>query len=282
MAKKPEKIVKKLPETEAEWIAQCLEDFTCQNPGMIESIPLPTYPFWPGTEVEIGHLVECRVVDSAYDGRVLIIKCRNVGTEYGKPYDRGHKYGAWPWTSAIPKAEIQNTSVSVCSWMYPHTTRALASILHQATRYGLIENPDYQRDYVWTDADKTALIDNIMAGYPIGAFIFKKHRYPELRHEVIDGKQRIKAIVDFMLGNWTYRGLYYWNLSTRDRHNFEDRPVQWCELPEEATRLDCLKMFLACNAGGVPQTNDHISKVQGMYEEELAKSAGPGMLGGKS
>lgn len=28
-------------------------------------------------------------------------------------------------------------------------------------------------------------------------------------------------------------------------------------------------MSLACNTGGVPQTNGHIAKVQKLYEEEL-------------
>lgn len=268
MAKKPVKPVK-LPETEEEWIAQCLASFAQTHETMIPHLPESTYPFWPGTQVEIGHLGDCVVVDTAYEGRVLVIKCRDVGTSYGKPYDKGYRYGAWPWTSAVPKSEVKDTKLSVASWMFPFTTRHLGHLLHQVTRYGVIENPDYQRDYVWTDADKESLISNVLAGYPIGTFIFKRHPYPESRSDVIDGKQRLKALVDFMLGRWAYKGLHYWNLSTCDRSRIEERPIQWCELPESATRLDCLKMFLACNAGGVPQTNGHIAKVQKLYEEEL-------------
>ena len=63
---------------------------------------------------------------------------------------------------------------------------------------GLIDNPDYQRGYVWTLEDKQKLIQSIFNRADIGKFVFiEDENYREYRLEVIDGKQRLRAILDY-------------------------------------------------------------------------------------
>jgi hypothetical protein len=267
------KAVVKLPETEEEWIKLCLSNFESTRLTDPASLSEPTWTLWPGMKVEVGNLVEPEVVATAHDGKVIVIKCLDKGEKYGRPFDDGIKYGAWPWTDVIPLDTREDTTMIGRSWMWPFSNQHVGSALSSIQRWGYIDNPDYQRGYVWTEEDRVALMDNIAAGYPIGSFIFKHHKWPENRTEIIDGKQRINAILDFMEGRWSWRGKFWYQLSYMDRHNFEDRAVAVCTLPENASRADCLKMFLACNAAGVAQTQEHIAHVEALYKAELEKQA---------
>ncbi len=55
---------------------------------------------------------------------------------------------------------------------------------------------EYQRPEVWKVKQKQNLIDSVLHGYPIGAVVLKKMNEKEF--EVIDGQQRIQAILEFM------------------------------------------------------------------------------------
>ncbi|MFM9274630.1 DUF262 domain-containing protein [Pseudarthrobacter sp. NKDBFgelt] len=66
-------------------------------------------------------------------------------------------------------------------------------------------NPDYQRNGdVWSLDRQQLLIDSIIRGYDIPKLYFRKHapmvevQGRAIRYSVIDGQQRIRAIMDFM------------------------------------------------------------------------------------
>lgn len=56
-----------------------------------------------------------------------------------------------------------------------------------------------QRGYVWDTKRKSLLIHSILVGYPIPAFYAAKH---ENGYDMLDGKQRTNAIVDFINGKF--------------------------------------------------------------------------------
>jgi len=69
--------------------------------------------------------------------------------------------------------------------------------------------PDYQRDYVWSDAFKFKLIYSIIRNYPIGNITVRKLTASEkglVKSEVVDGQQRLTTIFDFMDGKLTVFG----------------------------------------------------------------------------
>lgn len=59
--------------------------------------------------------------------------------------------------------------------------------------------PGFQRDSVWSRADRRRLIESIVASKPLpNVFLYKRHdERGELKYDVIDGKQRIEAILAF-------------------------------------------------------------------------------------
>ena len=63
---------------------------------------------------------------------------------------------------------------------------------------GYILTPDFQRDEVWSKEEKSYFIDTLMKGLPVPMFyIAKKSNVSDSKYMVVDGKQRLKAIIDF-------------------------------------------------------------------------------------
>src|SRR5262245_48205797 len=58
--------------------------------------------------------------------------------------------------------------------------------------------PGFQRRSVWTPADRTRLIQSILAGYPIPSiFLYKRVHNGRNVYDVIDGKQRLETVYMF-------------------------------------------------------------------------------------
>src|SRR5947207_411872 len=60
-------------------------------------------------------------------------------------------------------------------------------------------SPGFQRNSVWTSADRKRLIQSILAGYPLPSiFLYQRDHNGKLIYDVIDGKQRLETILMFM------------------------------------------------------------------------------------
>lgn len=72
--------------------------------------------------------------------------------------------------------------------------RALDKIYKRRDRY---EIPDWQREEVWTNKKKQALIDSILMQWKLPKFYFSKTSSDPSEYEVVDGQQRLLAIFSF-------------------------------------------------------------------------------------
>lgn len=70
-------------------------------------------------------------------------------------------------------------------------------------------NRRYQRKLVWTLAQKQSLIDSILNNIPIPLILLAKSDRIDGSFEIIDGLQRINAIVSFLENSYTYSGDYF-------------------------------------------------------------------------
>lgn len=175
------------------------------------------------------------------------------------------------WCDIYPINDNQSrlTKEPVISY---YSSSDIEALIFKAISFGIDFEPEVQRDYEWTDLDKERLINSVMNGIDIGKFVFVRRPYPELTL-IVDGKQRLSTLIDFFLGNITYKGIYFHQLSIRDRQNFLALQASYCELPESTTRLTILRVFLEVNTGGVPVAPEHLVKIEAMYQEELAKNS---------
>ena len=74
----------------------------------------------------------------------------------------------------------------------------------------LLVNRRYQRKLVWTVEEKEAFIDSISIDYPVPIFVVAEVSYQGQQvYEIIDGMQRLNAIMDFLEGEYPLHGKYF-------------------------------------------------------------------------
>lgn len=238
---------------------------------MRENVPEVTEGFGLelGDFVEVGNLTDCVVIGLFEDGKFVVIEYTSVNNNYGRPIRTGGCIGCWVWTEVFPvkgitKSDVVNRNVLTLNF----SNSDLSSVLWQASKAQ--SNPDYQRGYVWTLEDKQKYIDSVFEQRSLGAFIFVKDQH--YNYEILDGKQRLNALQEYVAGKFSYNGIYFREMSRVDRYRFMSRSVQWATVEKERlTKANLLKIFLDVNCAGVPQTEEHLAKIRKMYEDELVK-----------
>lgn len=77
----------------------------------------------------------------------------------------------------------------------------------------LIVNRRYQRKLVWTLEEKQKLIDSIISKYPIPAILLAEVEGPQEKFEIIDGLQRMHAILSFIETSYPMENEKYFDLN---------------------------------------------------------------------
>lgn len=75
----------------------------------------------------------------------------------------------------------------------------------------IVVNRKYQRKLVWSETEKVCLIDSILKGYPIPLILFAEYAGEDGRtyYEVLDGMQRLNAIVGFLENEYPVNQKYF-------------------------------------------------------------------------
>lgn len=102
--------------------------------------------------------------------------------------------------------------------------------------------PDFQRNQVWTNKQKSFLIDTILRGYPIPEIYIQELVSEEGRAQylIVDGQQRIKSVIEFMEGKLVLNGqdspewadMTFDDLSAEDKRKFYEYNFVIRILPE--------------------------------------------------
>lgn len=145
------------------------------------------------------------------------------------------------------------------------------SLILRFYKSGIIMNPDYQRNFVWSLEEKRSLIRSIFNGYDIGKFVLYKLNDIEWKdtnyqhsYEIIDGKQRLAAILDFYEDRFDYEGYYYSQLSNRDKHVIMDATAPQA-IVERVSEKQKIEIFYFINSTGVTMDKNHLEKVKRKY-----------------
>ncbi|WP_167458610.1 DUF262 domain-containing protein [Mesorhizobium kowhaii] len=94
---------------------------------------------------------------------------------------------AWDEPVAVEPLSI---NASVDKWR-------IYDLAARASQQQLELNPTYQRDFVWSNSDSQMLIESILRGIPLPSIILAKVSNSQ-RYQIVDGKQRLTAILRFM------------------------------------------------------------------------------------
>jgi len=144
---------------------------------------------------------------------------------------------------------------------------SLINMVH-ANHAGVDMDVDYQREHVWTKADKIALIDSVFNNVEIGKFVFvqRNMRAAGKLYEILDGKQRLTAIIEFVEDRLKYRGFYFSELSFRDQHKFTETNISYGYL-ENPSKEAIFETFIKLNTCGKPMASKHINHVKHLLKE---------------
>ncbi len=134
--------------------------------------------------------------------------------------------------------------------------------------------PDYQREFVWDDERQSKLIESIVLGLPIPIIFLAQ--LDSGRLEIVDGSQRIRTIVSFMVGELVIIGLE--NLTEMNGIDFNELPlsrkrkirdtaIRTVVLSEAATADVRSDLFERINRGSEILRN--MEKRKGIYKGEF-------------
>lgn len=131
--------------------------------------------------------------------------------------------------------------------------------------------PEYQRRFVWDRYKKSLFVESLLLNIPIPSIFLLE--YSPSQYEVMDGQQRLNAIIDFFKGEYKLKGLEkygelngksYKDLDVRLRRNFDRIAISAIVIVAESVSTDRERqgirrlVFERLNTGGAHLTAQEI------------------------
>lgn len=249
-----------------------LQLISCCQKGFI---PYPTRIFSNGQEVRNGAHQKTVVLESAEDNRIYLIEHDYI---VNKPDSRSHgshfTKKRWViWVDLLPKnfseTKIFSKKDDLDLTYFQSSISSFDSIVYF---FGINLNPDYQRGLVWELSDKIKLIDSIFNNVDIGKFVFvrrdfdvRKNETPHL-FEVLDGKQRLSTIMEFIEGRFRWNGFLFSELHPKDQSHLKNYKISRAEIDMPKDKNVLYEFFLKLNTTGKPMKKSHFDKVKGLIK----------------
>ena len=151
-----------------------------------------------------------------------------------------------------------------------HTTHRTITWFKKAfTSSELILSAPFQRNAVWTNVQKSYLLDTVLSGLPIPELYMQDvgDEDGEEKHIVVDGQQRIRAVLDFVMGNYKleggdvtkqWRGLKFEDLSGDDKKTVYNYKFVVRILPPNLKDEDIRAIFARLNKNVVSLTDQEL------------------------
>lgn len=156
------------------------------------------------------------------------------------------------------------------------------TIIRRIEEKNLILRPDFQRTSVWTNVQKSRLIESLLLNLPIPPCFLAEDE--DSTRVVVDGQQRLRSIDDFYHGRYALTGLQV----LKDLNG-----MLWADLPPKLDRKILqrvirtlvishftnsgirFEIFERLNSGGVPLTEQEIrnATLRGSFNAMLNKIA---------
>ena len=129
-----------------------------------------------------------------------------------------------------PYTQNQERVVSKNSIRLDFYNTSLDTILSRYYHFGVNLNPKYQRELVWDMDNKVKLIESLFLGRDIGKFVFVSDDNSDILYEILDGKQRLTTIIEYIENKFSYKGIFYKDLSLEDRRLLRNRTISIADI----------------------------------------------------
>ncbi len=129
-------------------------------------------------------------------------------------------------------------------------------------------SPEYQRNLVWNDVRKSALIESLLLRIPIPAFYLDEDS--EGNKSVIDGMQRLTTIHSFLNNEFPLKKMqylshcenkYFKDLDAKLQGRIEDTELAVNILDEKCPQMVKFDVFRRVNTGGLPLNYQEIRNI---------------------
>lgn len=139
----------------------------------------------------------------------------------------------------------------------------------------------YQRDFVWTLENKQNLIQSLCKGLELGRIVVYKREFEDVEKElkagnldvcfydIVDGKQRLKTLIDFVNNKFFDKNGYYWkDYSIHAQYKIlSQQTLIYVELDTECSSRDILQTFVNNAVEGVKLDTNHLKLIEQKLSE---------------
>jgi hypothetical protein len=114
--------------------------------------------------------------------------------------------------------------------------------------------PKYQREFVYKDKQRDAVIDTLIKNFPLNVMYWVKDNNDD--YEVLDGQQRTISICEYVAGKFSFNFQYFHNLEKEEQDQILDYKlmVYFCE----GTDREKLDWFKTINIAGEKLTTQEL------------------------
>lgn len=223
-----------------------------------------------GERVQHGAIKQSVIEQVLDDGKIYLLDEIVTHNNYGNPYDSHRKfYAAWHEVETY-YSEKDLEKVPRLSYRDEVKINFSASFIARiisAYYHGTNMDTPYQRGHVWGPEDKVRLIDSIFNNVDIGKFVLIQLPFNDpsgCHYEILDGKQRMQAIIEFYEGRFEYKGFKFRDMHPFDRSHLENYLVHIAEVSEGMSEKQKCQYFVKLNSYGKPQDEKHLAAVRAM------------------
>lgn len=119
--------------------------------------------------------------------------------------------------------------------------------------------PSYQREFIYKDSQRDAVIDTVMKGFPLNVMYWSKsgqNENGETTYELLDGQQRTLSICGYLNKDFSIKYRFIHNLTEEEKEKLLNYELQVyiCE----GTELEKLEWFKTINIAGEKLTNQEL------------------------
>ena len=129
--------------------------------------------------------------------------------------------------------------------------------------------PGFQRRVAWDDTRKSRLLESIIVGMPVPNIVLAENKDHRGRFIVIDGKQRLVAISEFISEKYKLKGLdirqdlndkFFNELPTEDREYLENATLRSTLIRNWKDQKFLYAIFFRLNSGSLPLSPQELRK----------------------
>lgn len=178
--------------------------------------------------------------------------------------------------------DLNNKKISFKDAVVMNADWTIETIDMQINKGNIDLQPGFQRRVAWDDVRKSRLIESIIVGMPVPNIVLAENKDHRGRFIVIDGKQRLVAINDFLKGAYKLRGLdirddlndaSYNDLAAEDREYLDNSTLRSTVIKNWRDENFLYAIFYRLNSGSLPLSPQELRKalIGGNLLDEIEK-----------